>query len=293
MSTPRPFLGSDALARGDVSPRTLRSGYDRIYRNVYVPRGSDITATTRARAAWLWSGKRGTLAGNSAAVLHGSRWVDARLPAEMYRVNGKPVEGIVIHRDSLPEDERQTIAGMCTTTAARTAFDLGRRGGRTLATVRVDALAHATGLTPASVHRMIARHPGARGLRQLRQVVELMDGGSESPQETRTRLVLIDSGLPRPRTQVVVDRWRIDMGYEDFGVGIEYDGVQHWTDPRQHRRDIDRHAELSALGWRIVRVSADMLRYRRDAIATRTCLALRQAGAEWPVIARILGEGAT
>jgi hypothetical protein len=141
----------------------------------------------------------------------------------MYRVNGKPVEGIVIHRDSLPEDERQTIAGMCTTTAARTAFDLGRRGGRTLATVRVDALAHATGLTPASVHRMIARHPGARGLRQLRQVVELMDGGSESPQETRTRLVLVDSGLPRPRTQIVVDRWRIDMGYEDFGVGNEYD----------------------------------------------------------------------
>lgn len=116
-----------------------------------------------------------------------------------------------------------------------------------------------------------------------------MDGGAESPQETRTRLVLIDAGLPRSQTQIVVDDWRIDMGYEEFKVGVEYDGVQHWTDPRQHRHDIDRLAELLERGWLIVRVSADMLRYRPDVIVSRTCAALRQAGAEWPVIARILG----
>ena len=120
-------------------------------------------------------------------------------------------------------------------------------------------------------------------------MIDVMDGGAESPQETRTRLVLVDAGLPRPRTQIVVDDWRIDMGYEEFKVGIEYDGVQHWTDPRQHQRDIDRLAELLARGWRIVRVSADMLRYRRDVILRRTCTALRESGAEWPVIARLLG----
>jgi very-short-patch-repair endonuclease len=88
----------------------------------------------------------------------------------------------------------------------------------------------------------------------------------------------------------MVDDWRIDMGYDEFKVGIEYDGVQHWTDPRQRQRDIDRHAELLARGWVIVRVSADMLRYRRDVIIVRTCSALRNAGAEWPVIARVLGN---
>jgi very-short-patch-repair endonuclease len=179
---------------------------------------------------------------------------------------------------------------MLASTPARTAFDLGRRRGRTLAVVRVDALANATGLKAASVDALNQRHAGVRGLQQSREVVGLMDGGAESPQETRTRLVLVDAGLPRPQTQIVVDDWRIDMGYDEFKVGIEYDGAQHWTDPRQHRRDIDRHAELLARGWRIVRVSADMLRYRRDVITGRTCMALRLAGAEWPVITTILAD---
>jgi very-short-patch-repair endonuclease len=33
----------------------------------------------------------------------------------------------------------------------------------------------------------------------------------------------------------------------------------HWTDPERRTRDIDRQAELEALGWRIIRVSADFL----------------------------------
>lgn len=288
-----PILGTDLIATGDASPRTLKSRYDRVYRNVYVPKGSELTAASRAKAAWLWSGRHSTIAGLSAAAMHGSKWVDPALPAELYRTNGKPVDGITIHRDVVPLDETLVIDGMPVTTAARTAFDLGRKPGRTLAVVRVDALAHATGLRPEAVAALSARHRGLRGLCQLREVIDLMDRGAESPQETRTRLVLVDAGLPAPRTQIVVDDWRIDMGYDEFKVGIEYDGVQHWTDPRQHQRDIDRLAELLARGWVIVRVSADMLRYRRDVIIVRTCSALRSAGAEWPVIARILGNAAT
>ena len=118
-----------------------------------------------------------------------------------------------------------------------------------------------------------------------------MDAGAESPQETRTRLVLIDAGLPRPQTQIVVrDHFgyafaRVDMGYEEFKVGVEYDGPQHW-DPESRAYDIDRHAKLLAKGWRIVRVSAEILRYRPHEIVARSCDALAAAGAEWPVIAR-------
>jgi very-short-patch-repair endonuclease len=286
----KPFLGTEALARGDVSLRTLHSRYERVYRNVYLPKGCEMTAAKRAVAAWLWSGRQSTLVGLSAAAVHGAKWIDPSLPAELCRPNGKPVEGILIHRDELFDDELQSVRGMSVSTPARTAFDLGRRRGRTLAVVRVDALANATGLQPAPVGQLIGRHRGVRGLRQLRDVIELMDCGAESPQETRTRLVLVDAGLPRPRTQIVVDEWRIDMGYPEFKVGVEYDGEQHWTDPRQRRRDIDRHAELLDRGWRIVRVSADMLRCRHDVILSRTCMSLRRAGAEWPVIARILAD---
>jgi very-short-patch-repair endonuclease len=69
------------------------------------------------------------------------------------------------------------------------------------------------------------------------------------------------------------------MGWDDWMVGVEYDGAQHWTDPAIRDRDIDTQARLEALGWRIIRVSADMLRARPYTIVARTRAALRAAGA--------------
>ncbi len=288
-----PFVGTEALASGLVTRRGLLRRHDAIYRNVYLDKCEELTPTTRAKSAWLWSGRAATVGGLSAAALHGSRWIDVAKPAELYRRNGKPVDGIVIHRDQLRDDEVCEVQGIPATTLARTAFDLGRRKGRETAVIRMDALANATRLTAAGVEDVMQRHRGARGLVQLRKVLWLMDAGAESPQETRTRLVLIDAGLPRPQTQIVVrDGFgysfaRVDMGYEEFKVGMEYDGPQHW-DSESRAYDIDRHAKLLAKGWRIVRVSADILRYRPHEIVARTCDALRRAGAEWPIIARYL-----
>jgi hypothetical protein len=291
-----PFIGTEALAEGHVTSRILRSRYQPVYRNVYLPKGHELTAATRAVAAWLWSGRKATAAGLSAAALLGTRWIDPRFPPEFYRRNGKPVEGIVIHRDELLEDEVQSLRGIPVSTPARTAFDLGRREGLISAVIHVDALANATDLKAVDVEALIERHPRVRGLVQLRQVIRLMDGGAQSPQETRTRLLLVRSGLPKPDTQIVVMNSvnhpfaRIDMGYREWKVGIEFDGAQHWTDPAQRTADIDRYAELAALGWLMIRVSSDLLRYRPEVVVARVCVALRQAGAEWPVIARVLRD---
>jgi very-short-patch-repair endonuclease len=121
-------------------------------------------------------------------------------------------------------------------------------------------------------------------MKQLRQVLALVDGGAESPQETRTRLAIVSAGLPRPRTQIAVhNEWgaviaRIDLGWEQWRVGVEYDGAQHWTDARIRAKDIDRTAELERRGWRIIRVSADLLRNRPDILIARIREALRAAG---------------
>jgi Protein of unknown function (DUF559) len=293
---PWPFIGTEALAGGYVTRRTLRSQHQMVYRNVYVPKSGELTAAARGVAAWLWSGRKATAAGLSAAALYGTRWIDPGLPAELYRRNGKPVDGIVIHRDELWDDEVRTLRGIAVTTPARTAFDLGRRKSLIRAVVHVDALANATKLNAVQVEDLIQRHPRVRGLVQLRYVLRLMDGGAESPQETRTRLLLVRSGLPKPESQIVVlDGFnypfaRLDMGYRQWKAGVEFDGAQHWTDPAQRTADIDRYAELAALGWLIVRVSSDLLRYRPEVVVARVCAALRQAGADWPVIARILRD---
>lgn len=282
-----PFIGSEALAAGYVSRRTLRSRHEMVYRNVYLRRDHQLTAVTRAMAAWLWSGRTATVAGLSAAALHGSRWIEPGLPAELNRADACPTVGIVIHRGTLLADESCPVGGIPVTTPARTAFDLGRRKGLTAAAIRLDALANVTGLTPEAVGALAERHPGARGLVQLRRVIELMDGGAESPQESRTRLLVVRSGLRKPETQIVVrDRFgypfaRIDMGWVEWKVGVEFDGAQHWTDPAQRTADIDRYAELAARGWIIIRVSSNLLRYRPAVVVARICDALRAAGCPW------------
>ena len=280
-----PFLGTEALAAGIVTRHELATRYEAIYRNVYLPLGQQVTPAQRAHAAWLWSRRRATVVGVSAAAMHGAKWIDDRLPAELNQPSQHKTKGIVLHNDTLSLDEICTVRGIDVTTAARTAFDLGRRYGRTLAVIRVDALLQATALQLTDIDTLIDRHRGIRGIVQLREVVRLADAGAESPQETRTRLLLTDAGLRPRQTQIeVFNRFgdfvhRIDMGWPKWKVGVEYDGEQHWSNPAIRAKDIDQQAELEELGWRTIRVSSEILRFRPHTIVERTRCALRAAGA--------------
>src|SRR5271166_21622 len=279
------FLGSEALAAKALPERAMRALYEPVYPGVYVPFGIELTASQRARAAWLWSRRRAVVAGNSAAALLGAKWVSASLDAELVHHNRKPPKRIVVRSDTLPPHEMLTVDGITVTSPARTAFDIGRRTTNRLQAVqRLDALTNATDVKVADVEAVIADHSGARGLLRLRRVLPLVDGGAESPQETRTRLVLIDAGLPPPQTQIrVYDEYgdfvaRVDMGYEEFRVGIEYDGPQHWTDPEGRDRDIDRSSALLDLGWTIIRVGSNLLRYREGTFVARVFDAMLAVG---------------
>ncbi|WP_111510008.1 endonuclease domain-containing protein [Mycobacterium kyogaense] len=256
------IVGSEALAAGTVTRHDLRRRYVQLHHNVYAPTRMTLTAHDRAYAAWLWSRRSATLAGLSAAAMHGSRWLPTEGPAELTRVRCGSPPGIAIYRDALLDDEVCLVQSIDCTTVARTVFDIGRRIDGDEAVIRIDALLNATRVPVDDVAVVASRHPGARGIRRLRQVMTLVDGGAESPQETRLRLILVRAGFPRPRTQVpIVDEAgrvirRIDIGWPEYGVGVEYDGQQHWTDPRTHAEDINRLEFLAAHGWAIVRVSA-------------------------------------
>ena len=212
-----PFRGTDALAAKAINRHRLRTDFEMVHRNVYIRRGQKLTPVTRAVAAWLWSERTATVAGLSAAALHRAAWIDDWLPAELNRPSRDKARGIILHSDSLDDDETCVRDGIRMTTPARTAFDLGRRKGLTAAVIRLDALMHASELKAADVELIADRHRGARGLVQLRRVLHLADAGAESPYETKTRLVLVGGGLPRSQTQIeVLNEWaavvaRIDM----------------------------------------------------------------------------------
>ena len=92
-----PFVSTEAIAAGEFTRRTIGRRNRQLYRNVYLPTGAELTPTTRAIAAWLWSERRATVAGLSASALHGAQWIDADAPAELTRVAGS-ANDIVIHR---------------------------------------------------------------------------------------------------------------------------------------------------------------------------------------------------
>lgn len=172
---------------------------------------------------------------------------------------------------------------MRVTTAARTAFDLARLLPQSRAVPIVDALMNATDLKLIDIEPLIAANPGVRGVHRARSALALVDGGAESPQESRLRLALVAGGLPSPETQIqFFDEYgeafiRVDMGWRQWRVAVEYDGVQHWNDSRQRAWDIERLAILEAMGWVVVRVSAAMLR-EPERLVARVRTKLRAAG---------------
>lgn len=207
-----PFLGSQALRQGVMTRSELRMQYRTVFRDVYIAKGAELTAAAKARAAWLSTGA--TLAGLSAAAVLGTKWLDAAAPPEIVRADRHGQQGIVVHSYQLGDDEVCTVRGMRVTTAARTAFDIARGLPTVKAVPILDALLNATGIKPADVTAVADRHPGACGIRRLRAALELADGGAESPQETRVRLLLVGAGLPKPETQIEFRHLhiRVDMG---------------------------------------------------------------------------------
>lgn len=276
-----PFIGSEALASRVLSAYTLRSRFTALYPDVYLPADADMSPAVRAQAAWLWSRRRGVLAGRSAAALHGAKWVDARLPAQVLWSNRRAPRGVEVWSDGVAPDEVTTINGMRVTTAARTALDIACREPFGPAVAAIDALARATRLGPDDVTALARRHPGRRGIRQARNVLRHIDPGAESPRETWLRLLLIRGGLPAPTTQIPIRNEygvlvaSMDMGWEGLKIAAEYDGDHHRMDRRQFTNDIRRAEIVNELGWIHIRVTAadaeaDILRRVRGAFARRT-----------------------
>jgi len=252
-----------------------------VFPNVYLARDAEPSLVQRIGAAWLWSNRRGVIAGAAAAALHGAKWIPDGVPVELIHPNTRPPQGVLTRRDMLVDGETQLMDGRMVTTVERTAFDIGRRGAIRSSVARLDSLARATGFKVEDVVGVAKRHPGSPGLRRLETALELVDAGAQSPRESYLRLLLIDAGLPRPQTQIpVLDTDGIpvaylDLGWEDCLVAVEYDGDQHRVDQRQFRRDIDRLEMLQRMGWTVIRVvaehrPADILRRVREAIAEST-----------------------
>ena len=273
------ILGSEAIASGALTRSQLRWNYRQIHRNVYLPKNALRSLWDNIYAAWLWSGRRGIIAGRAAAALHGAKWVDGFTPVEVVGPFNHPPPGIIVRRERIGVEDLVELGGLPVTNPVRTAFDIARHLPRGVAVAHLDALSAATGLAAAEVMPLIAGHQGARGVRQCQTALSLMDGGAQSPKESWLRLVLIDAGLPRPVTQIRVTDGHLvaylDIGWEEPMVALEYDGDLHRSDRRQYVKDIRRAEMVDRLGWSVIKVINEdrpnvVIKRAREALARRS-----------------------
>lgn len=257
------IIGSEEVAAGRVTRHELRRWYAPVYRGVYARKDIELSLRDRAIAAWLASGRKGVVAGVAASGLHGAPWVDPGVPIELVGVRIRRQPGLIPRADRIASDEVTRVAGLPVTSRVRTAFDMGRHLERTDALARLDALMWNQKFNRADVMALGDRYPRAPGLRRLLELLPLVDGGADSPRESRIRLWLLDAGLPQPETQIPVLQsgtrpvaW-LDMGWRDHKVAVEYDGDHHRKDRKQYVKDIARLRMLEALGWIVVRVIAE------------------------------------
>jgi hypothetical protein len=277
-----PFIGSEAIDAGALTKAQLATRCRRLFPDVYAERDVDVDAVLRAKAGWLWTGRRGVIAGFAAAALHGSKWADDVQVVELIHDNPRSPPGIQTHRDRIEEDEIDLVAGMPVTSPVRTALDFGCWYPTMTAVAGIDALARAIEIKAADVELLSRRYAGRRGIAQAREAVDLFDPGAQSPKESWLRVVLIQAGLPRPQTQIpVLNEFGsaiayLDMGWEDVKVAVEYDGEQHRSDRRQYTWDVRRLEMLERLGWIVIRVlagdrPAEVVGRVRAALARRAC----------------------
>ena len=117
-----------------------------------------------------------------------------------------------------------------------------------------DAALHRGLISMKALNASVRAYGRLPGVVMLRQVVDYAEPATESPMETRLRMLLVLAGLARPEAQIPVhDRLgrfvgRPDLFYRDCRLGLEYDGGTHRhslaEDNRRQNRLLDAGVSL-------------------------------------------------
>jgi hypothetical protein len=268
------FRGSAALAAGTLTPGELRGpSFQRLFRDVYVCADVPITHEVRAAAAARLLVPESTVTGWSALALWGLA-PEPDLDVELTVPRGSTVcrlPGIGTRRRDLDPAHVTERRGVRTTTVESAVVDLARTGCLDDAVVLVDRVVDKR-LTNLAVVREVAAQATGRGCCQAREAAALADGLAGSPQETRLRLLMHRSSLPRPVAQFVVRDThgfiaRVDFAWPAARVVVEYEGVWHGETPQQVAADRRRLNRLRAAGWTVVFVTAADLHHPERVVA--------------------------
>jgi very-short-patch-repair endonuclease len=216
----------------------------RLHRGVYAVGHARLTPEGRWMAAVLRCGPGAVLSHRSAAALWGIRSTAAvRVDVTVPRQSGqRSTAGIVVHRPV-----RQHVAtvhdAIPVTTPTQTLIDLSSVLSRPALERAFEA---AESLRLLDVAQLPPRLAGIAGA---------VDPRLRSPLEAQFASLCRERGLPPPQVNVVVEGLEVDFSWPDHALIVETDGHRHHGTRAAFERDRERDALLTALGWRVVRIT--------------------------------------
>ncbi|MEH6382480.1 MAG: hypothetical protein V7768_12335 [Dietzia cercidiphylli] len=208
------------------------------------------------------------IGGLAAALIHRERWyapAAVEREVDIYAVGTAPAPGRVRLRRlrrALPAGQVEAIGGLRVTSAARTAIDVARwEVNDDTAIAKIDAVCNRSRIAVSEVSALARGLRGLHGLQRVRSLLRWCDQRADSPPETRLRLLIVRSDLPDPTPQVEIHNEygvkvaTADLAYEVGKVAVFYDGDVH-RGRSTWEYDARVNAELSELGWQVVRFDA-------------------------------------
>ena len=268
------YLRSELCA--ELGERTvkaaIRDGYLSICnRKVLVSRNNALELHTRAATALLIAGQDAVLSRHTAALLHGYSAAD-QAPINVlvpYSRRLDRLPWLAVHHGVYSDNDITETSGLRVLKPGVVIAELLCWASRSTALACTDQALSAlpsekrTKFIERIAEKIRERHD-PRGTKRARFLLDLATGLPESPAESWLLLRLVDAGFPLPVLQYAVTNldghviYRLDFGWPEFKVGLEYDGYEAHAD--HQRRDALRDADLARRGWLIVRAEAKDLR---------------------------------
>ena len=277
----RPLPRAQALAHGltdsDLRAMQSRDGWTRLRRGHYLPPELAKALTLHARHKLLVHATLPQLASGSvvshqsAAVMHRlTLWNSPLNRVHVTRVDassGRRTTRTHLHALPLDPDEMVEVAGLRVVSLARAVADLAQTLPFEQAVIAGDHACHQFGLAPGEVTENLLRRPGRHGAARGLSAAAFFDARSESPGESRSRVLLSKLDLPafdlqyRVRDERGHVVGRADFALPDHGVLGEFDGkvkYSRFLRPGQDAGDAVfeeklREDRLRDLGWQVVR----------------------------------------
>jgi very-short-patch-repair endonuclease len=171
--------------------------------------------------------------------------------------------GIRGHMLQIDEGRIRSWAGIRISSPEQTWCDLGPMLTISELVAAGDYLIHWE--SPVTTHESladaVALRKNYRGVVKLRHAVARLNDRSESPQESRLRLILEDAGLPGLEANYAIRTsggfsYRADLAFPRRRLIVEYQSAFHET-PERFRADMTRVSRLEADDWKVMQVNKD------------------------------------